>query len=462
MFTSRLPKSTSARRPSAPRDATTSYLPVSVRKPPLDLFAPTPKPERNYLAGYNTSSKKSITSKTAEKNYPSKPSMGHDDQIKMFRTLTDFLEARGSELPIPDERKFFSSISSSEVARIFDYLLGFMIPGFKINKLEIDIIEALTLYKYPYIKSITKSTLVSATTRTAIGSLLMAYSWLVEQIQCFYTDVEVESDGPLETQLADCILYHPDKVDEFLKKLSMPDSSSNDIESAENEHKELDAEIGRLEDELKYHEELADQLRILDEDEKKCKDYIAAMQVQKNRKMEETESMRIESEKIERQIREGKKVLEDRRAVPMEEGKQYDELSLQNLKMLYESEERRIADEKRDAAAFTSKLEQEVKKEEEDLHVMAEEQNHKIDRLTNLVEIENAKLADKEALHERLRMKKLELFKAKLEKRRQEGERIANERERDHQIWIETRDVLREKERSVKAICKQLKKRAAK
>lgn len=40
-------------------------------------------------------------------------------------------------------------------------------------------VEALALLEYPYIRSVTKSGLVSMTTRQAIGNLLFIFNWLI-------------------------------------------------------------------------------------------------------------------------------------------------------------------------------------------------------------------------------------------------------------------------------------------
>ena len=121
---------------------------------------------------------------TTEKKFPrtSKPMPDRDDQIKMFEQLVDFLAQNSYGFPLPEAKRFFSSVSTTEASRIFEFLISRIRPDFKISKLEVDVPEALTTLDYPFIRSVTKSALVSVTTRQAIVNLLIIYDWLVRYL----------------------------------------------------------------------------------------------------------------------------------------------------------------------------------------------------------------------------------------------------------------------------------------
>lgn len=134
------------------------------------------------MTGTSTVGKSHMSVMTSDKkNYqrPLKPVPDRDLQIKMFDTLVDFLKTNAPHLPLPEAKKFFSSISTTESSRIFDFLISRLLPDFKVNKLETDVPEALATLRYPYIRSVTKSALVSVTTRQASVGLLVIFYWLI-------------------------------------------------------------------------------------------------------------------------------------------------------------------------------------------------------------------------------------------------------------------------------------------
>lgn len=247
MFTSRLPKSTSARRPSNPNDGLTSLIgsniPVSVRK--ANLF--TPQPKRSLQNGLNSTSRKSYL--TTEKKYqrPSKPAPDRDEQLRMFENLVDFLKQKEPTFPVPEAKRFFSSVSTTECSRIFEFLIGRLFTDFKINKLEIDVPDALALLEYPYLRAVTKSALVSITTRQAIVNLLVIFDWLVN----FSKDSDADDmlpaieDDRSDPPILSCILSNPSEpIDEFEQKMnSHATNNEPQMEILEN----LIAECNRLE-----------------------------------------------------------------------------------------------------------------------------------------------------------------------------------------------------------------------
>lgn len=194
-----------------------SGIPVSTRKS-TNLYTPKDKKTTSYYSA-STISKQSFT--TAQKyQRHAKPAPDRDEQNRMFERLVTFLKDNGYQSALPEAKRFFLAVSSSEASRIFEFLLRFSMPDFKINKLEEDVPAALTKLSYPYIKSVTKSSLVSIATRQSACNLLLIYDWLVKVAQFlldrYEEDFEVEiqpglnAEGlPVEELVDLCTEYDP-------------------------------------------------------------------------------------------------------------------------------------------------------------------------------------------------------------------------------------------------------------
>lgn len=262
MFTSKLPRfANSAKRPSQPGEGSTS-IPVSVRK--ANLF--TPQPNRSLHGTFSSTAKKSYL--TTEKKYQrlSKPVPDRDEQMKMFSNLVDYLKTYAPGFPIPDPKKFLLSVSTTETTRIFEVLLKESFHDVKINKLEIDVPEYLTRMDYPYIRSVTKSALVSVTTRQAVGNLLVIFDWLVKQLRLKHGD-------PYESE--------PDEI--FYELFEGIQPTENDdcqliLEGKTKKEQEFYQEIDEMTLQYEERERDAKTLEIMQEDVKKCDDYIEQME----------------------------------------------------------------------------------------------------------------------------------------------------------------------------------------
>lgn len=129
---------------------------------------------------------------TTDKKYQriSKPAPGHDEQMQMYSSLAEHLNEIAPSFPMPEPKKFFSSVSTTETTSIFELLIGDIIPGWEINKLDVDVPEILNTLGYPYIRSVTRSSLVSITTRQAVVNLLIIFNWLVRRSKNIRLQIE--------------------------------------------------------------------------------------------------------------------------------------------------------------------------------------------------------------------------------------------------------------------------------
>lgn len=306
MFTSRLPTSTSVRRPKSMAENTNTFassvkrpsnIPVSVKK--ANLFTPQTA-KRPFNFGNSTGGKSNFTpfgATTDRKSYISRPTAkpmpDRDQQIKMFDMLNEFLGSAGYTHPLPDIKKFFSSVSTTESTRLFEFLIAQIIPDFKISRLEIDVPEALKHLNYPQIRAVTKSALVSVTTRQAVVGLLSIFHWLVLYFNTINSDTDlqpieetVEVMLPFENHLV--ISYTPpdrfqDKHAELLQKY-FPESEINQLE---DEHDKLEIENQQVDMEMNEIESLLDVERVLCEDIDNCQKYNDdMMQYVENKKSE--------------------------------------------------------------------------------------------------------------------------------------------------------------------------------
>lgn len=135
----------------------------------------------------------------------------------MFDNLVEFLRLKAPNLPVPDPKKFFSSVSTTESARIFECLIRAILPDFKINRLETDVPEVLNKLGYPHIRHVTKSALVSVTSRQAAANLLVIFDWLIVQVK---TQTSMDCDFTLDdpeaieqSGLTYNVLFYPEDDD---------------------------------------------------------------------------------------------------------------------------------------------------------------------------------------------------------------------------------------------------------
>lgn len=300
MFTSRLPISTSARRPTNHSDGSTSFvsahrpsnIPVTARK--ANLF--TPQTKRPFQTGQSTAGKSYLSTGIAtEKKYqrPLKPMPDRDNQIRMFNKLVEYMKANAPHLQQPDPKKFFSSVSTTESSRIFEFLISRIIPDFQISRLETDVPEALALLEYPYIRSVTKSALVSVTTRQAVAGLLVIFDWLIDTASYQPSSDDLEEDEEnVDLAILKHVRLYPDRVREASQELANKLYSLQDIESRESELKQIAAEREQLVEDTENIEQDYEVVRVLEEDIMKCDEYISQMQ-----KYNETKQKAIEEHK---------------------------------------------------------------------------------------------------------------------------------------------------------------------
>lgn len=304
MFTSKLPISTSVRRPTNSIDNRPSNIPVTVRK--ANLF--TPQTKRSFQAGTSTAGKSFTSGSATERKFQRslKPAPDRDAQQRMFDNLTDFIRNNAPGFPCPDAKKFFSSVSTTESSRIFELLISRLIQDFKVKRLEIDVPEALATLDYPFIRSVTKSSLVSVTTRQAAAGLLHIFDWLA-QIILSRDDSQISEDDDLMTDnqwaLKNSIL-NPDTVYEENKKVLMRMYSQDDVDRLDQDHELVQQEQDRLQQQMEEIESLNQVCFTIDEDIKKCREYRAQMQIYLDSKVQE-------SEELERELRDLKVQLEE-------------------------------------------------------------------------------------------------------------------------------------------------------
>lgn len=288
-FTSKLPIS-SARRPTHNRDGSTSFvgqsrpsnIPVTVRK--ANIF--TPKTQRPFMTGTSTAGKSYMSIMTSEKKKyarPLKPAPDRDLQIKMFDNLVDFFRANAPHLPLPEAKKFFSSVSTTESSRIFELLISKITPDFKITKLETDVPEALAALDYPYIRSVTKSALVSVTTRQAAVGLLVIFNWLIEFIKCMEPTWDDKNDGDEsideKRQIYEAILTNPpERVQEVCSDLFSRLYPIPDYHGTMCSLEDTKIEVATLEGDLAELHDLEQEVTTLREDISKSEVYYVQME----------------------------------------------------------------------------------------------------------------------------------------------------------------------------------------
>lgn len=305
MFTSRLPVSTKIRRPGSNVEGSTSMvglnrpsnIPTTVRK--ANLF--TPQTKRPLSMGASTAGKSYMsTGKATAKKYqrPLKPLPDKDLQNKMFDNLIEFLTTNGYQYPPPDAKKFFSSVSTTESSRIFEFMIAHLLPDFKINRLETDVPEALTQLDYPYIRSVTKSALVSVTTRQASVGLLVIFHWLIDMINQLNMAPEDIFDQDVDlldvtAQLKKNFIFLPrDQLEEANMKLFQSLYKTQDLTSKLNDLEKLKEEYEQLYQEVQSLEELKQEEIVLDQDILSCKEYIVEIQKYKEVKLAELDKMK--------------------------------------------------------------------------------------------------------------------------------------------------------------------------
>lgn len=291
MFTSRLPISTSARRPTNPADNRPSNIPVTVRK--ANLF--TPQTKRPYSIGTSTAGKSFTSGSATERKFQRslKPAPDRDAQQRMFDNLVEFLRTYAPGFPCPEAKKFFSSVSTTESSRIFELLISRLIPDFKIKRLEVDVPEALALLDYPFIRSVTKSSLVSVTTRQAAAGLLHIFDWLANNIPIVDEhENEDDDDEPMSERevvfnsaflLADNAVVVEENMNVLTKMISLDDDGR-----LEYDQKVVGEELERLQLQMEGTSDLQQDMYNLEEDIRKIRDYHAQMRVYLQTKIAES------------------------------------------------------------------------------------------------------------------------------------------------------------------------------
>lgn len=449
MFTSKLPRfANSAKRPSGPNDGSTSFLasniPVSVRK--ANLF--TPQPKRS-LTLSGTATKPYMTT---EKKYPrvSKPMPDRDEQMRMFTTLADYLKANAPGFPIPDPKKFLLSVSTTETARIFEILISRLYPNFKINKLEVDVPEILALLEYPYIRTVTKSALVSVTTRQAVGNLLVIFNWLVTQINSM-TEASAEWANDDE-ELMDMLKGEQDDT--------MDDDLQAELMKKEEEMYKIHVEITELRRRADELDEYKEAIRAYDEDIQKCKDYCAQME-------KYLEVKKVGASQLEQELTKRRQDLEDKQNYfnmlvqnptfppdpafdPASGNLERLEDELKSKVLENDSIQRDIdsimVQEKVEHERLSQELKQFMERADKEEAVLMQKINAERDKL-KVAEEENKR-------HEDLL---LELFKNTLEANKQEAQTLVETVKRDNEYWtkVEKRVIENNKvaRRGMKLLC---------
>lgn len=462
MFTSRLPKSTSVRRPSGPNDGSTSFvnsnIPVSVRK--ANLF--TPQPERSLQSSLASTARKSYL--TTEKKYQriSKPVPDNDEQMRMFKSLIDFIKVNAPNFPLPESKRFFSSVSSTEASRIFEFLISRIIPEFKINKLEIDVPEVLAKLKYPYIKSVTKSALVSITTRQAIVNLLVIYNWLVAFIKAAdigedlnSKDIEDADRSPIKIFQSLMIDPETDYGEEWLYEAFKELHPGNSFESNLNELEEINAEIEQLEENLENIQQSESTYLSYKEDLEKCVKYNIEMTNYLKGKQGEVERLRQESLELDARLEEKKRTLEDLnlKAISLD-----DEQELAKSIAISENEinsiERQIGNYK--SLDVNNQFLEQMREEEHQLAELRERH----------VKVKTALLDDRDNKREKLRSEEdkdartaklnLEYIRSLLESNQQRAKSIVRKEEIETEWWMKVGQVLKDNNKVAKTALKML------
>lgn len=232
------------------------------------------------MSGASTAGKSYTSGMTTDRKQPRslKPNPDRDEQMKMFDTLVNFLKTNAPHISPPEAKRFFASVSTSESSRIFEFLISRLLPGFKFTKLETSVPDALTQLEYPYIRSVTRSALVSVTTRSAAVGLLVIFDWLVEFINEAENpedDEMKELDDPDEllSDLHKKVILFREGAKEASKESFNKLYPTCDLRSIEDELNQVREESLRLKQSLEDNDELELELGLMFEDLEKWKDY---------------------------------------------------------------------------------------------------------------------------------------------------------------------------------------------
>lgn len=230
--------------------------------------------------------------------------------MEMFDTLVDFLKSHAPpQIPVPEAKKFFSSVSTTESARLFEFLISRILPDFKITRLETDVPEALTLLEYPYIRSVTKSSLISVTTRQAVAGLLVIFCWLIKEIESETIEsLGGDSDDSIDVQreIYRAIIEQPETAPDAVKHLIAKVDPPEDKQSLAMEVEASRAEAEVLRRELQEINDLEAEHQALVEDLLKSREYVEKMKLYAETKRQEKEEGRERLMKLEYQIQETK------------------------------------------------------------------------------------------------------------------------------------------------------------
>jgi len=342
----------------------------------------------------------------------------------MFNRLVEYLELNEPGFPKPDAKRFFQSVSTTEASRIFDVLLTRLKPSFKLNKLEVDVPDALAELDYPYIRSVTRSALVSITTRQAVVNLLIIFNWLVEIIKHLY-EVNSKDDGSF-----------------FMQKIMGRDKGpsselDNDLVKKEEECQELYEEINDLEVQADQIDELEAANKALGEDINKCEDYNNEMKKYMNVKNEELCHVEDELKNLEVKMRE---IERDQEMLCFDQlvkvGLQISPIDIGNLKAQTESVKREYDHERAQCEALISeirendiKLERELSKKLTHLDREAEICRLDIVRETELKKVDELE----EENHKNLLLDRL---RNELEGNRLEAKALIKEKEKEREYFM--------------------------
>lgn len=203
-----------------------------------------------------------------------------DQQIKMFNRLVDYIKTNSPHLPLPEQKKFFSSVSTTESTRIFEFLIGRRLPDFQISRLEVDVPEALTILDYPYIRTVTKSALVSVTTRQAVVGLLVIFDWLIKSISFQPKQENFVKDGEsvdIDLEFLGNMRLYSDQIQEANLELGDKLYPLHDLGALELKLKQVADEDEQIAADIEVIENDIDAVEILKEDVEKCEKYLDHM-----------------------------------------------------------------------------------------------------------------------------------------------------------------------------------------
>lgn len=430
MFTSKLPRfATSAQRPSSSNNASTSFassaIPVSVRK--ANLF--TPQPQRAMRGTFSTGKPSYMTS---EKKYQrlSKPVPDRDEQMKMFTTLVDFLRSEAPGFPIPDPRKFMSSVSTTEASSIFELLLGRLLLNFKINKLEEDVPKALGALDYPFIRSVTKSALVSITTRQAVGNLLVIFNWLINLIEIQSNpSPKLSTDNPSVTSLL--------KGDDALDQEGYPGSRDEEVVALQREHEDISRDIHRMNIKAEEFEQLEARDHEMEGDIRKFAEYKSKMEQYFKTRQDKLDTFKQEHLNMCKEISATSKAVEVLKVDPsvLRAVGQPDLETIQRLESDIDHLKSRLARENAEYETAIIELDRQLREVLQSDTVKLEIHQAEGANLKQLLESEKEKLEAAEKEDSENQSAQFEWFKASSELIKQEARECINRVNRDCDYW---------------------------